>query len=68
MSLLLYIAELVLESLLLYIPFAVLHFISGNIIGSTSMLCYLITKRLKTEPVLSNHVPVNGNDPPYFFM
>ena len=36
MRLLLYIAELVLESLLLYIPFAVLHFISGNIIGLTS--------------------------------
>ena len=36
MSLLLYIAELVLESLLLYIPFAVLHFISGKIIGLTS--------------------------------
>ena len=36
MSLLLYMAELVLESLLLYIPFAVLHFISGNIKGSTA--------------------------------
>ena len=32
------------------------------------MLCYLITKRLKTEPVLSNHVPVDGNDPLYFFL
>ena len=32
------------------------------------MLCYLITKRLKTEPVLSNHVPVDGNDPLYLFL
>ena len=40
MSLLLYTAELVLESLLLCIPYAVLHFISGNIIRSTSR-CFI---------------------------
>ena len=37
-----------------------------NILPKVEGISNIITARLKTEPVLSNHVPVDGNDPSYF--